>query len=79
MFYLAGLTLKSRFVEICSIEAHGDGAAEIAVEALAYHSPRKLLASVAEGKGYVKLWTVADDGAFSNLPNESLTNVPQGI
>jgi hypothetical protein len=49
-------------IELCSVKAHGDGAAQIAVESLDYCGKRRCLASVAEGLGSVRLWDVSDAG-----------------
>lgn len=48
--------------EILSVKAHGDGAAQIAVESLDYCQSGHCLVSVAEGVGSICLWDVSDDG-----------------
>lgn len=51
-------------MEISSVKAHGDGAAQIAVEGLDYCPNSHCLVSVAEGVGSVRVWDVSDDGDF---------------
>jgi hypothetical protein len=45
-----------------SVKAHGDGAAQIAVDGLDYCSSTNRLVSVAEGVGSIRLWNVGADG-----------------
>ena len=49
-------------MEVSSAKAHGDGAAQIAVEALDYCPKTCRLVSAAEGVGSVRLWNVSDAG-----------------
>jgi hypothetical protein len=49
-------------IKLSNVKAHGDGAAQIAVESLDYSEKLQCLASVAEGVGSVRLWNVADNG-----------------
>jgi len=51
-------------MEISRVKAHGDGAAQIAVEGLDYCPKSHCLASVAEGAGSVRLWDISDEGDF---------------
>ena len=45
-----------------NVKAHGDGAAQIAVDGLDYCQESHRLVSVAEGVGSVRLWSVTDAG-----------------
>lgn len=45
-----------------NIKAHGDGAAQIAIDGLDYCPMSHRLVSVAEGVGSVRLWNVSDAG-----------------
>ena len=45
-----------------NVKAHGDGAAQIAVDGLDYCSTTNRLVSVAEGVGSIRLWNVNADG-----------------
>ena len=56
--------------EKSSVKAHGDGAAQIAVESLDYCQRTRCLVSVAEGAGSVRLWDVSGEGE-SNYPSIS--------
>lgn len=49
-------------IELANVKAHGDGAAQIAVESLDYCENLQCLASVGEGVGSVRLWDVSDTG-----------------
>ncbi len=45
-----------------NVKAHGDGAAQIAVDGLDYCSTSRRLVSVAEGVGSIRLWNVDNTG-----------------
>lgn len=49
-------------MEISTVKAHGDGAAQIAVEGLDFWLKSRCLVSVAEGAGSVRLWDISDQG-----------------
>ncbi|KAF9522033.1 hypothetical protein CPB83DRAFT_840789 [Crepidotus variabilis] len=53
-----------RLYEVSHVVAHGDGAAQIDVNSIAYNSRTKFLASVGEGKKSVRLWEQAEDGSL---------------
>jgi len=54
--------LQRRLVEVTNTKAHGDGAAQIAVDGLDYCPRSHRLVSVAEGVGSVRLWNVSNTG-----------------
>jgi len=45
-----------------NVKAHGDGAAQIAVDGLDYCPTTNQLVSVAEGVGSIRLWNVGANG-----------------
>jgi len=53
---------QKHLVEVMNVKAHGDGAAQIAVDGLDYCQTSRRLVSVAEGVGSVRLWSVAHTG-----------------
>lgn len=57
-------------VEVDSVNAHGDGAAEIAVQALDFCPHRRLLVSVGQGTNGIKLWDVTTEGKLLNWASE---------
>ena len=57
-------------MEVSTLKAHGDGAAQIAVEGLDYCPKSHCLVSVAEGTGSVRLWNISDEGDFFISPTE---------
>ena len=46
--------------------AHGDGAAQVAVQGVAYCPQSCTLASVGQGVGGVRLWRVAENGMLGS-------------
>ncbi len=53
---------QRHLVEVMNIKAHGDGAAQIAVDGLDYCPTSRRLVSVAEGVRSVRTWNVANTG-----------------
>lgn len=51
-------------MEVSTVKAHSDGAAQIAVEGLDYCHKSRCLASVAEGAGSLRLWDISEEGVF---------------
>ena len=45
-----------------TVKAHGDGAAQIAVDGIDYCSLTRRLVSVGEGVGSIRMWNVAENG-----------------
>ncbi|KAF9524702.1 hypothetical protein CPB83DRAFT_838701 [Crepidotus variabilis] len=53
-----------RLYESSHVIAHGDGAAQVAVDSLAYDLTTKCLVSVGDGKKSVRMWDHAEDGSL---------------
>ena len=53
---------QRHLLEVMNVKAHGDGAAQIAIDGLDYSPNSRQLVSVAEGVGSIRLWNVASTG-----------------
>ncbi|KAF9531553.1 WD40-repeat-containing domain protein [Crepidotus variabilis] len=53
-----------RLYESSHVIAHGDGAAQVAVDSLAYDLKTKCVVSVGDGKKSVRMWDHAEDGSL---------------
>lgn len=74
------MLFQNHMMELSNVKAHGDGAAQIAVESLDYSEKLQCLASVAEGVGSVRLWNVSDDGKPTMLTHSTwFTNLEQAF